>query len=165
VTASAALQARVRRSNGFDLIEKEGYDVILDDVFAAIGDDEECVDAGIAWETRRRGDHSNGKLSYFVLTDVGVYFPVTRKSLFRRKDFVVTVSVGEVSSVTTGQSEHGFLMVDFFDETGAHVAGITLHPMADPEGLESAQARRIAGALGIDPESLPLTRPGGAIWR
>jgi hypothetical protein len=165
VTASTALQARVRRSNGFDYIEKKGDDVVLDEVFAAIGDDEECVMAGIAWETRQGGDRSARNLSYFVLTEKGLYFPVTRRRLFRSKDVAAAVSVDEVSSATTGQSEHGFLMIDFFDESDAHVAGITLNPMADAEGLESAQARRIARALGLDPEALRLTRPDGAIWR
>jgi hypothetical protein len=155
----------VRRSNGFELMEKEGYDVVLDEVFATIGDDEACVEAGIAWETRQGGDQSARKLSYFVLTGKGLYFPVTRKGLFRSKDVAVVVNVDEVSSAKPGQSEHGFLMIDFFDESDAHIAGITLHPMADPDGLESAQAKRIARALGIDPEALRLTRPDGAVWR
>jgi hypothetical protein len=155
----------VRETNGFDLVEKEGYDVALDEVFAAIGDNEVCVEAGIAWETRQGGDQSARNLSYFVLTEKGVYFPVTRKGLFRSKDVAAVVSVDEVSSAEIGQSEHGFLMIDFFDEGDAHIVGITLHPMADPDGLESAQAKRIACALGIDPEALPLTRPNGAVWR
>jgi len=165
MTASSALQARLRRSNGFDLLERDGYAVVLDEVFAAIGDDEECIKAGIAWETRQGDDRSSENLSYFVLTDKGLYFPVTRKGLFRSKDIAVAVSVDEVCGATTGQSEHGFLMVDFFDEGDTHVAGITLNPMADPDGLESTLARRIALALGIDPEALPLSRPDGAIWR
>jgi hypothetical protein len=146
-------------------METEGYDVVLDEVFAAIGDDEACVEAGIAWQTRQGGDQSARNLSYFVLTEKGLYFPVTRKGLFRSKDVVAVVSVDEVSSARTGQSEHGFLMIDFFDESDAHIAGVTLHPMADPDGVESAQAKRIASALGIDPEALRLTHPEGALWR
>jgi hypothetical protein len=165
VTASAALQARIRGSNGFDLVEKGRYVGVLDQLFAVIGDDEEWAVGGIAWETRQEVDRTDERPSYFVLTDKGLYFPVTRKGLFRTRDLAVAVDVDDIYSVTIGQSEYGFLMMDFFDESGAHVAGITLNAMADYEGLESALAKRIARALEIDPDALPLSPPDGALWR
>lgn len=140
------MQSGLRESNGFDLIDDDGYLRVLDSLFALVDNDEQLESSGIAWETRQGGSRTDGALSYFVLTDRGLYFPVTHD---KGDKAAASAYARDVHHAVIGETEEGFVTLDLFDDKTAHLGGITIHPMScDGHGLE--EAGFIAGTLGLD---------------
>ncbi len=148
--AAADLQERVRSDPNFEWLDHPSYTALLDDLFDLISEDEVLVESGVSWETRTANAQTDGRVSFFVLTNRAIYFPVTEKRLMGRNHKIVSVASDSVGSGTTRTSEHGFPSVDFFDRSGKLVAGLTLHPMADPEGYPTGQLNRLASQFGVE---------------
>ncbi len=120
---------------------------VLEDMLAAMREDEVAVLSGVAWETRHLGDTTTG-VTYFICTDGGLYFPVDDSATGRHRAVVVRRE-DAVDARASAPAE--FLAADYHGEGGTHLGGITFHPMVlvDDHIPTRTQAQTVADALGV----------------
>ena len=128
-------------------LEAEHYLDVLEDLLAAMGEDEVVVLSGVAWEARQGGDTTTG-VTYFICTDRGLYFPVDDSATGRHR--AVVVRRGDVAEARAA-APSDFLAADYYGDDGTHLGGITFHPMVlvDDHIPTRTQAQMVADALGV----------------